>query len=257
MSREAVLIDVRTLYAQLSRGDDIVILSVGQASEGIPGAISVDPAVFAGAGGGLKGARPLPEIQDLQAVAQTWGIHSDTPVILYDSDGNVTSARGWWTLKWAGLTNVRLLDGGLAAWEEAGLPFARLETPRGGGTVSLSAGHLPDIDADGAADHGLHHVLIDARPAKAFGNGHIPGGHSLPASGNLDANDRFLPDAALRERYGFIAGRRVAVSCGSGVSAAHDVAALAILDIDATLFVGSWSAWSADPARQVATDLAA
>ena len=256
MSRETVLTDVRTLYAQLSRGDDIVVLSVGPATEGIPGALAVDPTAFAGAGGGLKGARPLPEIADLQQAVRQWGIGNDTPVVLYDSNGNVTSARGWWTLKWAGLTHVRLLDGGLAAWEEAGLPFARLEPARGGGTATLSPGHLAEIDADGAADYAARHVLIDARAARAFDQGYIAGAVNLPANGNLDANDRFLSDERLRERYASICDHKIAVSCGSGVSAAHDIAALAIIGIEAALFVGSWSAWSADPTRPVVAQAA-
>src|SRR4051812_4268863 len=125
MSRESVLIDARTLYARLKRGDDLVVLSVGTTIEGIPGAFAADPGAFAGEGGGVRGARPLPDIADLQTTVRGWGINDDTEVVLYDSNGNVTAARGWWTLKWAGLKQVRLLDGGLAAWEQENLPFAR------------------------------------------------------------------------------------------------------------------------------------
>ncbi len=256
MSRKDVLIDTRELYTRLRQGDDIVVLSVGAANEGIPGAFAADPAVFAGEGGSTKGARPLPEVADLQRAVRGWGINDDTEVVLYDSNGNVTAARGWWTLKWAGLRHVRLLDGGLAAWEQEGLPFAALDIIDGRGTAILSPGHLPQVDADEAEAHACAHVLLDARAAKAYAAGHIPGARNLPANGNLDGDDRFLSDDMLSVRYAFARGQKVAVSCGSGVSAAHDIAVLAILDIPAALYVASWSGWSADPARPVALETA-
>ncbi|MDV6330770.1 sulfurtransferase [Asticcacaulis sp. 201] len=249
MSRQDVLISATDLNAQL---DSVVILAVGIVSEGIPGAVAVEPSAFAGAGGGLQGARPLPSIEDLQSNVRSWGINDDTPVVLYDANGNLSAARGWWTLKWAGLANVRLLDGGQAAWEEAELPFAPLQPRNATGSATLSAGHMAQIDADGADAYARHHILVDARNEKAFGGGHISGSRNLPASGNLDENDRFLPDNALRARYAFRDGAHIGVSCGSGVSAAHDIAALAIIDIPAALFIGSWSAWSADATRPVA-----
>jgi thiosulfate/3-mercaptopyruvate sulfurtransferase len=91
---------------------------------------------------------------------------------------------------------------------------------------------------------------VDPRP------GHIPGAVSAPTSGNLAPDGTFLPADALRQRYaalGAVPGRDVAVYCGSGVTAAHDVAALAIAGIDAALYPGSYSQWSRDPARPVAT----
>ena len=251
MSRDSVLIDARTLYARLKRGDDLVVLSFGTTKEGIPGAFAADPGVFAGEGGGTRGARPLPDIADLQAAVRGWGINEETEVVLYDSNGNVSAARGWWTLKWAGLRHVRLLDGGLAAWEQENLPFAPLDVIDGRGLATLTPGHLPQIETDEAEIFARDHVLLDARSAKAFDAGHIPGAQNLPANGNLDKDDKFLADEALRARYAFTAGAKIAVSCGSGVSAAHDVAALAIIGIPAALYVGSWSAWSADPERPV------
>ncbi len=255
MSRQDVLIEAVDLQARLRAGEKLVVLAVGDSvHEGIPSAVPVDPADFTGNGGGTKGARPLPEIADLQVRVRSWGIDDDSQVVLYDSNGGLSAARGWWTLKWAGLKAVRLLDGGLAAWEEADLGFATLAQPQGQGTAILSAGHLPQIDADQAAEFARYDILLDARNGKAFAAGHIPGARNLPASGNLDGNDRFLSGEALHARYSFRDGARIAVSCGSGVSAAHDIAALAIIGIQAPLYVGSWSGWSADPARPVALE---
>jgi len=86
--------------------------------------------------------------------------------------------------------------------------------------------------------------------------GHVPGAVSAPTTENLDADGRFLPVAALSERFaalGVRPGTTVGVYCGSGVAAAHEVAALAVAGIDAVLWPGSWSQWSAEPARPAAT----
>lgn len=267
-TRNDVLISAEDLRRRREAGEKIVLLDVRTADSprenGLEGAVPVDPAQFAGEGGGLRGNRPLPEIADLQAQARLWGTDDDSLVVLYDDQGNLQAARGWWTLRWAGLAAVRLLDGGLSAGEAAGIALVPLEPAggpqRGEGQVALSGGHLPVLDADGADEYAKVHVLIDARPAKAFAGdpaerkgGHIPGSVSLPASGNLDAGGRFLPDEALRARFAVATeGRPVGVTCGSGVSAAHNAAALAIIGTDVPLYVGSWSAWSADPSRPVA-----
>ncbi len=86
----------------------------------------------------------------------------------------------------------------------------------------------------------------------------IPGAVSAPWAGNLDAKTgRFLPPAALRERYlelGVDAGERAISQCGSGLTACHDVLALRVAGHSgARLYVGSWSDWVSDATRPVAT----
>jgi thiosulfate/3-mercaptopyruvate sulfurtransferase len=119
---------------------------------------------------------------------------------------------------------------------------------------------LPTIDADQAA--AWDGSLLDARAAERYAGevepvdpraGHIPGALSAPTAGNLAPDGTFLSDAALRERFASVEGRPVAVYCGSGVTAAHQVAALASIGVEAALYPGSWSQWSNDPARPVAT----
>ena len=89
--------------------------------------------------------------------------------------------------------------------------------------------------------------------------GHIPGAISAPTIGNVAPDGRFLPAAGLRARFAALgagadgAGRPVAAYCGSGVTAAHEVLALEIAGVAASLYPGSWSNWIADPARPVAT----
>ncbi|MDN5755227.1 MAG: sulfurtransferase, partial [Micrococcaceae bacterium] len=127
-------------------------------------------------------------------------------------------------------------------------------------------GSLPVLDADGAAAFPSTGVLLDARAGERFRGetepvdprpGHIPGALNAPTAANLDADSRFLSAEALREKFAALGpaagGPPVAVYCGSGVTAAHEIAALAIAGIDAALYPGSYSQFSSDPAREVAT----
>jgi thiosulfate/3-mercaptopyruvate sulfurtransferase len=186
-------------------------------------------------------------------------------VIVYDDDRNMTAARAWWVLRWAGLTDVRVLDGGLPAWQAAGMPVAHvpgLPTPS---TITLSPGHMPELDAAAAEHLARAGVLLDARirpnfiggpvAANEAPRGHIPGARSAPAHDNLTDLGPFTDNATLREMYralGADGTRPVGVYCGAGISAAVTVLALAAIGIEAAMYVGSWSAWVGEPGRPVA-----
>jgi thiosulfate/3-mercaptopyruvate sulfurtransferase len=233
----------------------------------LPGARFVDLDTELAAAPTAEGGRhPLPAPADLQAAARRWGVRRGQTVVCYDATGNLAAARAWWLLRWAGVEDVRLLDGGLRAWTEAGLPLAQGQPePVPEGDVLLSPGHLPTLSADDAAELAAGGVLLDARAAERYRGeiepvdpraGHIPGAVSAPTSDNLTEGGRFRPPEELAGRFAALGadGRRpVGVYCGSGVTAAHEVVALAIAGVDAALFPGSWSAWSADPDRPVAT----
>lgn len=259
-SRPPVLLDIRF---QLDGPEGSTEYLAGH----IPGAVFVDlPTELAGKEKGFSGRRPLPEINDLERDVQRWGIGQDSAVVVYDNNGGQQAARAWWVLRWAGLKDVRLLDGGFAAWRDVGLAVtAEVPLPKRG-DVALSAGHLPILDADQAADLARTGTLLDARGASAYrgrptepgqpGEGHIPGAVSAPTSANLDpSTGLFASEAELRARFdklGVTSGGPLGVYCGGGVTATHQLLALATLGIDAALFPGSWSAWSADPSRPVA-----
>jgi len=185
--------------------------------------------------------------------------------VAYDDAGGLAAARAWWLLRWAGLEDVAILDGGLGAWTAAGLPLERGEVVAAPGDVRLErGGQLAVLDIDAAAALPRSGLLLDARAAERYRGelepidprrGHIPGALSAPTAENLAPDGRFLGAAALRARFealGAAPGRPIGVYCGSGVSAAHEIAALAVAGFDAALFVGSWSAWSADPSRPAA-----
>lgn len=235
----------------------------------LPGAVYVDlPSELAAPAEPARGRHPLPPAAAFQAAARGWGINDGDTVVAYDDSGNLAAARLWWMLRDAGLAEVHLLDGGLAAWRSAGLPVdsgAVLPTP---GNVTLGAGNMPVLDAGAAAIWADSGLLLDARAGERYRGevepvdpraGHIPGALSAPTSENLDGEGRFLPADELRRRFmglGVRDGMPVAVYCGSGVTAAHEVAALEIAGFRAALYPGSFSEWSNNPALPVATGAA-
>ena len=220
----------------------------------LPGAVYVDlDTELAGHGAPTDGRHPLPDIAALQAAARRWGVTAGKPVVAYDNSGGTAAARAWWLLKWAGVADVRLLDGGLNAWRRK---RSTVDVQPSVGDIELVAGNLPTLTADQAANA---RVLVDARAGERYRGevepvdpraGHIPGAISLPTAENLAADGTFLPTEDLRRRFAELGGE-VGVYCGSGVTAAHEIAALAVAGIPAALYPGSWSAWSNDPARPV------
>lgn len=232
----------------------------------LPGAAYVDlETELAQHGEPAEGRHPIPEPARLQEAARRWGLDDGDPVVVYDDLGGMSAARAWWLLLDAGVASVRILDGGLAAWRAAG---HRLETgepaQRRTANVTLGSGRMPRLSADETAALAADGVLLDARAGERYRGetepvdpraGHVPGAISAPTAENLDGG-RFLAPAALLARFAAIGvhpGDRVGVYCGSGVTAAHEVAALAVAGIDAALYPGSWSAWSNQPERPVAT----
>jgi thiosulfate/3-mercaptopyruvate sulfurtransferase len=273
------LIDTRDLDAAVRNvsGLRLVVLDVRwrlsgpqpaelYASGHLPGAVSVDLErdLAAPVGDGSRGRHPLPEPGALQAALRRWGINEGSSVVAYDDADGTSAARAWWLLRWAGLRDVRVLDGGIAAWTAAGLPLTTEVPSPEPGNVLVRLGALPVLDAESAA--GLvagGGVLLDARVEPRYRGevepvdpvaGHIPGARSAPASGNVDASGRFLSAERLRERFaglGVEPGQAVGAYCGSGVTAAQEVLALHLAGIPAALYAGSWSEWVTDRSRPV------
>jgi len=238
-------------------------------AEHLPGAVFVDLATeLAGPADPSRGRHPLPTLEQFQASARAWGIRGGDVVVAYDDSGNLAAARLWWMLRNAGLANVYLLDGGLAAWRAAGFAVESGERQAEPGDVELSDGALPVIDAGQAASWGRDGLLLDARAGERYRGefepvdpraGHIPGAVSAPTTANVGTDGRFLSPAALRERFvqlGVRADVPTAVYCGSGVTAAHEIAALEIAGFPAALYPGSFSEWSNNESNDVVTGAA-
>ncbi|TDC39115.1 sulfurtransferase [Micromonospora sp. KC213] len=275
---EVPLVEPDRLAAELAQPDPPTLLDVRWRLTGppgrddyllghLPGAVFVDLDTALCGSPGTAGRHPLPDPAALQAALRAAGVRAGHPVVVYDGGDGMAAARAWWTLRWAGHRQVRLLHGGWPAWVAAGLPTSAEAPDPASGDVTVRPGALAVLDADGAArlaaaDEG---VLLDVRTAPRYRGetepidpvaGHIPGAVNLPAPEYVDAG-RFPSAETLRARFaaaGVTADAPVGAYCGSGVTAAQAVLALHLAGRpDAALYVGSWSNWVADPQRPVAT----
>ncbi|MEV0636496.1 sulfurtransferase [Streptomyces sp. NPDC050619] len=257
-----VLLDVRwQLSVAKAAGEPAFDGRAEYAAGHLPGAVYVDLDRELASAPGEHGRHPLPDLPEFGAAMRRAGVSSRTPVVVYDGGQGWAAARAWWLLRWTGHPDVRVLDGGLPAWQGE-LSVDVPEPAEGDFEPSPDAAGL--LDADGAAALARSGVLLDARAGERYRGeiepidrvgGHIPGAVSAPTTDNVGADGRFLPAEELAARFkafGASDGSQVGVYCGSGVSAAHEVLALAVAGIPAALYVGSWSEWSADPSRPVA-----
>jgi len=216
---------------------------------------------------GSNGRHPLPDPEKLARKLGEAGVDSGKQVVAYDAQGGMVAARLWWLLRWLGHLPVAVLDGGWTRWVEEGRPqtpeVPRPQTARFAATpkeVPLSAGSL-------RARLGDRTTLLDARAPDRFrgqnetidpAGGRIPGARNRFYRDNLDASGRFKSPEALKAEFAAILGatdpREVVNYCGSGVSACHNLLAMEVAGLrGARLYPGSWSEWSADPSRPVAS----
>ncbi|WP_431795065.1 sulfurtransferase [Microbacterium enclense] len=233
----------------------------------IPGAQYVDlDHELAAHGAPTEGRHPLPSIEALQEAARRWGIDDGDTVVVYDDLKNLSSARAWWLLRYAGVADVRLLDRSLRAWTDAGFAVETGDAAAPAlGSVTLTYGALPVLPLDEVATFADGGLLLDARAGERYRGevepidpraGHVPGAVSAPTTENVGADGRFHDPEALRERFtglGALPGVEVGVYCGSGVTAAHQAVALTLAGFTPRVFPGSWSQWSNHPELPVAT----
>lgn len=252
---EVILADVRY---RLGARDDRAAYAGGH----LPGAVFVDlPVVLSGPAGDAAGRHPLPDPGAFAAGLSAAGIGDGSVVVAYDDAGGVMAARLVWMLRAVG-RDAALLDGGLAAWDGP-LQAGEVDPPATTATARPWPAELL-ATIDDATDRGL--VVLDARPPARYAGapddldpraGHVPGARNVPARGNVDADGRLLPVDALRARFagaGVLDAADVVSTCGSGVTACHTLLAMEHAGLGrGRLWPGSWSAYSRDPARPVAT----
>lgn len=270
------LVDAPTLAAELAADHPPTLLDVRWRLAGppgrddylaghLPGAVFVDLDADLCGPPGDGGRHPLPDPDTLRRVLRAAGVRAGHPVVGYDGGDGIAAARAWWTLRWAGLDAVRVLDGGYPAWTAAGLPVTTEVPDPPPGDVTVRPGGLPVLDAPDAAALAERGVLVDARAAARYRGevepvdpvaGHIPGAVNVPATDHIGSDGRFRAADALKSRFaeaGIDDRVPVGAYCGSGVTAAQTVLALHLAGrTDAALYVGSWSHWITDPSRPVA-----
>lgn len=218
---------------------------------------------------GTNGRHPLPTRDAFAMLLASRGVRQGQQVVAYDAQGGAYAARLWWLMRWLGHDSVAVLDGGLQAWEAAGQPLTTDVPQPAPGDFRASAPLESTVDAATVLANvkSPTRVVIDARaPDRYRGEnetidpvgGHIPGARNRFFKDNLAADGRFKTGHELRETFtALLAGtepNRVILQCGSGVTACHNALALEIAGLHgASLYPGSWSEWSADPSRPVAT----
>ena len=216
-----------------------------------------------------SGRHPLPDAQVLCDKLGHWGVGSQTQVVVYDDSYGSMAVRLWWLLRWLGHEHVALLDGGLPKWMKEkhtvsdALPVI---TPK-----IFPCSPRPAMLVDAATVESIRcspsHRLIDARPEQRFTGerepldavaGHIPGAVNWVYEENIDFDGTYLPADELRENYSRVlngvAPENVVHTCGSGVTASHNILAMEIAGLSGSrLYPGSWSEWITDPTRPIAT----
>lgn len=229
----------------------------------VPGAAYVDLDADLAAPPGAGGRHPLPDPETFVAAMRSVGVSPSRGVVVYDDWSGHAAARCWWLLRHYGHTDVRVLDGALAAWREAGGDLETGVRVVASGDFAGAPGSMRVVSADEVLDV---RVLVDARAPERFRGevepvdpvaGHIPGSVNVPTAVNLGVDGRFRPREELREAYAAVGVHGdvdAAVYCGSGVTAAHDVLAMELTGVRAGLYPGSWSEWVDDPSRPIAPD---
>jgi thiosulfate/3-mercaptopyruvate sulfurtransferase len=274
--RDVLVVDCRHDLADARRG------AREYAAAHIPGAIHADlNADLCDLRKQGLGRHPLPDAADFSAVLSRWGWTPRTRVVAYDDAGGaLAAARLWWMLHLAGAREAGVLDGGFKAWREGGLPIAGL--PASDGTDQSSTDRLERRPATAVtvafdATQIVYTaelqeirddvVLLDARAAPRFRGenetidpvaGHIPGARNRPFAENLRPNGRFKPPSDLRAEFIAILGdtqpHNVVHSCGSGVTACHNLLAMEYAGfVGSRIYAPSWSGWISDRSRPVAS----
>jgi thiosulfate/3-mercaptopyruvate sulfurtransferase len=256
--------DVRWYLDPARRGRD------AYAAGHIPGAVFLDVEADLSAPGGGRGSprgrHPWPSEEQVSRVMGAAGIGPGVRVVAYDDQSGAIAARLWYLLRSHGHEDAAVLDGGIVKWiaEGRGLETSTPPPRPARFLARLRPGAVVAKQDVAVAPREL--LMLDARAADRYRGdaepidpraGHIPGAKSAPFSGNLTTGPIpvFLPPAALRRRYAALGAEASPpiVYCGSGVTACHDLLALAAAGLSGSLYAGSWSEWSADPRLPVAT----
>lgn len=216
-----------------------------------------------------SGRHPLPDVQLLSEKLSRWGVDSGKQVVVYDDSFGAMAVKMWWILRWLGHNNVALLDGGLPKWLKEKRPLTA-ELPQIAPAKFVAQLHQEILASTAEVDNARQErsrLVIDARSEQRFSGerepldkvaGHIPGSVNWVFDENLDFDGTYLPAEELREAYlKLLKGVKpelVIHSCGSGVTACHNMLAMEIAGMNGgKLYAGSWSEWITDPTRPVAT----
>lgn len=223
----------------------------------IPGAVYVNLEVHLSDTVG-PGRHPLPTRQAFAETMEGIGFGEEQLIVAYDDRGGGIAARLWWMLRDIGHGGVRVLDGGITAWQEAGHAIETDLPARNPATMTVRPSATRQLDRDELRSRLGAVTLLDAREPERYRGeeepidpvaGHIPTALSASVMDNLTGEETFLDAEQLRDRFtrlGVETDRDTVVYCGSGVTACHNALAMARAGLpEPILYPGSWSDWSA------------
>ena len=208
------------------------------------------------------GRHPLPSLEKFTEILNGLGINQNSHVIVYDDkNASIAGARFWWMLRAAGVEKVQVLNGGIQKAKEKGLPVnSNTVTAKSVEKIVLSEWKLPTVDITFIEDvsDNPEYIVIDVREKDRYDGkaepidevaGHIPGAINIPFKENLNEDGTFKSPEVLHPKYAEvlkdIPTNKIAVHCGSGVTACHTLLALDYAGFNIpNLYVGSWSEWS-------------
>ncbi|MHB8447578.1 MAG: sulfurtransferase [Rudaea sp.] len=269
----STLIDANALSARIRLGDTLVVdcrFELADPQSGardyaqghIPGALyaSLDTDLSDLSKSPQLGRHPLPDAAAFAATLSRWGWTPDTPVVACDAaNGALAAARLWWMLRLVGAREAAVLDGGIAAWTQAGLALDADAVRRESTQVDagFDAAGIVDTDTLALALQDPRTLLVDARAAPRYRGenetidkvaGHVPGAVNRPFADNLRTDGHFKPAAQLRAEFAALLGSHRPADtihmCGSGVTACHNLLAMEHAGFAGSrLYAPSWSGW--------------
>lgn len=245
-----VVLDIRWAVGS---GSDRAAFDVGH----VPGAQFIDLDTQLAAAASAEGRHPIPSASTFEESMRAAGVSADSTVVVYDGGPATSAARAWWLLRYFGHRDVRVLDGGYSYWAASGFDVESSVSAAERGDFGATAGQAPTLAVDDVL--AFPGTLLDARARERYLGevepvdpiaGHIPGAVNRPTTDNVNADGRFLDADQLKDAFAPLVGDSpVAVYCGSGVTAAHQILALELAGYTASLYPGSWSGWITDPTR--------
>jgi len=211
------------------------------------------------------GRHPLPDLNEFADKMKALGIGDNKAIVIYDDGGYPMASRLWFMLKYIGLNDVRIIDGGFDACKEKGIAITNAQTilkPAKQLTVRLRDEMICDVDHVRATINEEKSVLIDSRANPRYSGleepfdkiaGHIPNAQNYFWQETL-IEGKMADKEFLEKKFEALENYdEVIVHCGSGITGCVNMIAMEEAGIDSKLYLGSFSDWVSYEENEVIT----